>query len=101
MQTLMKDRNLGLFMLVTNHAATDGQYGKELMLFSDESILAEEESKVLELIDVLGGDKEYQLSQMTNHLDDGAPGSLVTWTVGNLKMSRKNLEKLLKTFYNY
>lgn len=101
MQTLMKDRNLGLFMLVTNHAATDGQYGKELMLFSDESILAEEESKVLELIDVLGGDKEYQLSQMTNHLDDEAPGSLVTWTVGNLKMSRKNLEKLLKTFYNY
>ena len=41
----MKQRKLGLFMVVTNYKNEDGDYKKELLLFSDSQILNEDISK--------------------------------------------------------
>ena len=101
MQQLMKDKNLGLFMVVTNYKSEDGGYKKEVMLFSDNQILDEDISKFQELKDVLETDKSYKLNGMVDNHTNQIGLNLVTWNVGNLKMTRKNLEKLIKEFYNY
>ena len=87
-------------MIVTNYYE-DGQYKKEVLLFSDSEILDEDLSKFQELRDVLIADKAYKLSGRVSHLPEGADQSLDTWTVGNLKMTRKNMEKLVKEVYNF
>ena len=70
-------------MIVTNYYE-DGQYKKEVLLFSDSEILDEDLSKFQELRDVLIADKAYKLSGRVSHLPEGADQSLDTWMVGNL-----------------
>ena len=86
-------------MIVTNYKTEDGLYNKEVLLYSDEQILSEEISKYQELRDVLDTDKNYQLKNMKSHFSENESQNLLTWKVGNLKMTRKNLEKLIKEFY--
>ena len=71
----MKDKDLGLFAIVTNYAtpATEDQvddsvappkYNKELLLFSDTSIMNHDSSRYPVVFEALVNDQEYQLNEM-------------------------------------
>ena len=71
----MAEKDLGLFAMVTNYTtpATEDQvgdsealpkYNKELLLFSDESIMSHDASGYPALFEALANDQEYQLNEM-------------------------------------
>lgn len=99
MDLIMKERNLGLFLICTNHDQ-NGVFKKELAIYTCKKIMDEDESLYIELKDVLKSDSQYNLKNTQLQIQD-EEREFVSWDVGNLKMSRKDLEKILKEFYIY
>lgn len=60
--------------------------------------MAYEASRYQELKDALINTEDFKLNDMKEH-QSGEKRWLTTWDIGNLKISRKNLEKMLKEFY--
>jgi hypothetical protein len=104
-QTQMKTLKLGLYMIMTSYSdVNSGQFRKEVLMFHDQDILSDEINKFHELKDMLSNDKVYQLKNMVDlsqYLDEEGDTQMVRWDVGNLKMSRKDMEKMLKVFYPF
>jgi len=96
MQALMLEKDLGIFIIVTTHF-TKGSIQKEILLFADDDILNLEISKFQDLDVFLGNSEEYQLENVEdlNQLREESY-LLYQYDVGNLKMSRKNLEAMIK-----
>ena len=53
-----------------------------------------------ELRDMLTSSPEYKHTDMKNVIESDTQ-NLITWVVGNTRMDRKNLQKILKQFYQY
>ena len=104
MQALMNKLHLGIFFIVTSYkdAETD-EFRKEVLLFSDSNIMDDSISKYTELRDLLSVEKNYKLRNMQQRCEETKEEdlSLITWDVGNIAMSRKDLEQILKVFYPY
>lgn len=95
----MKERNLGIFMIVSNHDQ-NGVFKKELAIFSCKKIMDDDVNLFFELKELLKSDAEYKLQNTQLQIQD-EEREFISWDVGNLKMSRKDLEKILKEFYIY
>ena len=102
---MMEDQKLGIYFMVTNYKGEeDVKYCKELLVFHDESLMPDADCSFTELRDMLADNKQYKLRDEQEHEhSEGLPMpsecTLITWNVGNTKMSRKDLEKILKEFY--
>ena len=96
----MLEKDLGIFIIVTNHFGS-GNNGKELLMFADDDIFNLEISKFQDLDISLMNNEQYNLQDVIDQNQMREDSYLLyQYKVGNLKMSRKNLEVFIKDFYN-
>ena len=97
----MTAKELGIFVILPSYMG-ETTFQKEMLLFADSSILDFDVSLFEDLRASLSGHGEYDLQnevdlnphQMENY-------QMFRFDVGNTKMTRKSLERILKEFYVY
>lgn len=79
----MKANKLGAFMIITKEfVKNDGKdcLLKEVFIFSDQSILSDDQSKLSSLIRALENDKSLQLYNKMEHIPDNRDLRMVSWS---------------------
>ena len=100
MREMMQKLDLVMFFILPTLSDKDSMR-KEMVIYSDAELIDDDISKFHELRDMLKVNKDYMLKNQVD-LDTGKEGErLIHWEVGNTKMSRKELEKMLKIFYPF
>lgn len=97
MQSLMKDLNLGLFMIKTR-SESNGVYSKEILLYADSAIMSYEDTKCDDLKANMESQEEWKLSLQKEYRNTENQ-KLITWNLGNPQIGRKDMDKLIKEFY--
>lgn len=98
MDQLMKERNLGMFSIVTNYPDEHKNYHRELLVYENPHIYSGDDLKFEELVKHLDQHQGYQL-RGKEVIEQTNKSKIQQWDVGNLAYSRKDLEVLLKQFY--
>jgi hypothetical protein len=55
----MKEKNFGIFSIVTNYQIENGDFKKELLFFHDKEIATEEQTKWFSMIETLVSTEEW------------------------------------------
>lgn len=98
MREMMQKLDLVMFFILPTLSDKDSMR-KEMVIYSDAELIDDDISKFHELRDMLKVNKDYMLKNQVD-LDTGKEGErLIHWEVGNTKMSRKELEKLMKEYF--
>ena len=79
----MKANKLGAFMIITKEFVKNDSKDcllKEVFIFSDQSILSDDQSKLSSLIRALENDKSLQLYNKMEHIPDNRDLRMVSWS---------------------
>ena len=103
MSRLQEKKNLALFIVITKYEqGPKKELTKEMMLFSDNEYLDENESEYPDLKKALMACTNKKLSNQKEYFtEERSRYRLTTWKQDGITRDRKTLDKFLKKFYKF